>query len=225
MGFRVRDIDIMNREELIDYVHDLETRVAAADGIANEQGRLNLAKALNLTPTEATVLAHLASGKVCSKAHLLSLVYGGAYDTPGVKIVDVYIYKLRRKLAGTGIRIETIWGSGYFVPDPKKLRAVMAGGEVERGHEDEPPAIGRPSGSYVAKWGSVRDRALEYLRSVAGGGVVRVTANELTVALEQRALGAVVQRNFERSGHIAILEKPATRRPLKWTIVLSEGVE
>jgi DNA-binding response OmpR family regulator len=42
--------------------------------------------------------------------------------------VDVYICKVRKKLAVHGIDIETAWGHGYFLTDDAKakLRELMA---------------------------------------------------------------------------------------------------
>lgn len=65
-----------------------------------------------LTKHEAKVLAALHSGRVLTKGHILSAVYGGV-DEPMEKIIDVFVCRLRRKLADTPILIETIWGHGY----------------------------------------------------------------------------------------------------------------
>ena len=50
---------------------------------------------------------------------LLNHLYSGM-DEPGLKIIDVLICKLRKKLAnasGGKNYIETIWGRGYVVRD------------------------------------------------------------------------------------------------------------
>ena len=55
----------------------------------------------------------------------MSIVYGGM-DEPELKIIDVFICKLRKKLAeATGGQnyIETVWGRGYVLREP----AVAAG--------------------------------------------------------------------------------------------------
>jgi two-component system cell cycle response regulator CtrA len=49
-----------------------------------------------------------------------------------VKIIDVFICKLRRKLleAGAGPMIETVWGHGYLIREPQappaKSRLALA---------------------------------------------------------------------------------------------------
>ena len=46
--------------------------------------------------------------------------YGGM-DEPELKIIDVFVCKLRKKLStvtGGGNYIETVWGRGYVLRDP-----------------------------------------------------------------------------------------------------------
>jgi two-component system cell cycle response regulator CtrA len=51
----------------------------------------------------------------------LNHLYGGM-DEPEVKIIDVFICKLRKKIeklsAEGGTCIETVWGRGYVLRDP-----------------------------------------------------------------------------------------------------------
>ena len=42
---------------------------------------------------------------------LLDLVWGTSFY--GMRTVDVHIVRLRSKLEGSGLKIETVWGSGY----------------------------------------------------------------------------------------------------------------
>jgi hypothetical protein len=53
----------------------------------------------------------------------LNHLYGGLDDEPEAKIIDVFICKLRKKLAnasGGQDYIETIWGRGYALREPTK---------------------------------------------------------------------------------------------------------
>ena len=56
---------------------------------------------------------------IISKEAFLNHLYGGL-DEPEVKIIDVYICKLRRKLTEAGVNglIETVWGRGYMIRTP-----------------------------------------------------------------------------------------------------------
>jgi two-component system cell cycle response regulator CtrA len=65
-------------------------------------------------------LLSLRKGTTLTKEMFLNHLYGGM-DEPELKIIDVFVCKLRKKLAqATGGRhyIETVWGRGYVLRDP-----------------------------------------------------------------------------------------------------------
>ena len=66
-------------------------------------------------------LLSLRKGTTLTKEMFLNHLYGGM-DEPEVKIIDVFICKLRKKLkeaTGKECPIETVWGRGYVLRDPK----------------------------------------------------------------------------------------------------------
>ncbi len=70
-------------------------------------------------------LLSLRKGTTLTKEMFLNHLYGGM-DEPELKIIDVFICKLRRKLANaTGGEhfIETVWGRGYVLRDPEREAA------------------------------------------------------------------------------------------------------
>jgi len=71
-----------------------------------------------LTGKEYACLEYLATrrGMTVTKEMFLAHLYGGR-DEPEMKIIDVFICKLRRKLAEAGAPpvIETVWGRGYTI--------------------------------------------------------------------------------------------------------------
>ena len=73
--------------------------------------------AVHLTGKEYTILETLiVRGRTQTKDDLMSAMYTpGADDEPEVKIVDVFVCKLRKKLRLAGVQnvIETCWGRGY----------------------------------------------------------------------------------------------------------------
>jgi two-component system cell cycle response regulator CtrA len=76
---------------------------------------------IHLTPSEYKVLELLSLRKnsVLTKEMCLNHLYNGLKE-PEVKIIDVFICKLRKKLAaaaGSGNQIETVWGGGYMLRD------------------------------------------------------------------------------------------------------------
>ncbi len=77
---------------------------------------------VHLTGKEYAILELLTlrHGMVLTKDQFLSHLYGGM-DEPEMKIIDVFICKLRRKLAqaGAGGLIGTVWGRGYVLRAPE----------------------------------------------------------------------------------------------------------
>ncbi|WP_420394546.1 response regulator transcription factor CtrA [Acuticoccus sp.] len=74
-------------------------------------------------------LLSLRKGTTLTKEMFLNHLYGGM-DEPELKIIDVFICKLRKKLsAATGGRnyIETVWGRGYVLREPEpEVRRELA---------------------------------------------------------------------------------------------------
>jgi len=86
---------------------------------------------VHLTPSEYKVLELLSLRKnsVLTKEMCLNHLYNGLKE-PEVKIIDVFICKLRKKLAqasGAPNQIQTVWGGGYMLRDtsdqPQRLAA------------------------------------------------------------------------------------------------------
>ncbi len=73
---------------------------------------------LSLTGKEYSLLELLVlrRGMVVTKEAFLNHLYGGM-DEPEAKIIDVFVCKLRRKLAEAGASdlIGTVWGRGYMI--------------------------------------------------------------------------------------------------------------
>ena len=71
----------------------------------------------------------LRKGSTLTKEMILSQLYGGM-DEPEIKIIDVFICKLRKKLANaSGGRnyIETVWGRGYMLNENAAAVQARAG--------------------------------------------------------------------------------------------------
>jgi two-component system cell cycle response regulator CtrA len=50
-------------------------------------------------------------------------------DEPEIKIIDVFMCKIRRKLANASNgkdHIETVWGRGYLLREPEEVSAKMS---------------------------------------------------------------------------------------------------
>lgn len=117
-----------NGGELLARIHAIVRRSKGFSHAALELGPL----VLNLDRQEVTVngnLVHLTNkeyailellvlrkGVALTKETFLNHLYGGL-DEPEIKIIDVFICKLRKKLAQAGAPnlIGTIWGKGYIL--------------------------------------------------------------------------------------------------------------
>jgi len=96
-------------------VVNLDTRIVSVDN-----------RRVRLTGKEYAILELLSLGKgtTLTKEMFLNHLYGGI-DEPEHKIIDVFVCKLRQKLAlATGGKhyIETVWGRGYALRDPVEVR-------------------------------------------------------------------------------------------------------
>jgi two-component system cell cycle response regulator CtrA len=68
-------------------------------------------------------LMSLRKGSTISKEMFLNHLYNGM-DEPEIKIVDVFICKLRKKLSytlGGDNYIRTVWGRGYMLQESDEL--------------------------------------------------------------------------------------------------------
>jgi DNA-binding response OmpR family regulator len=71
-------------------------------------------KLVRLSPREHTLLEFMLrrGGDLVSRRDLLREVFGYDFE-PGTNLVEVHISHLRRKIAGSGVEIETVRGFGY----------------------------------------------------------------------------------------------------------------
>jgi len=76
---------------------------------------------VHLTPAEFALFEALwqARPRVMTKEQLLAATAGHGFDDREIKIVDVFVCKVRKKLERTGIVIDTAWGRGYRVMTPR----------------------------------------------------------------------------------------------------------
>ena len=97
---------------------NLDTKTVEVDGAR-----------VHLTGKEYAMLELLSlrKGSTLTKEMFLNHLYGGI-DEPEMKIIDVFICKMRKKLTaacGGDNYVETVWGRGYVLHDPED-QAVAA---------------------------------------------------------------------------------------------------
>ena len=129
-----------HREELVARIHAIIRRSKGHSQSVIKTGRISVnldaktvdveGKAVHLTGKEYQMLELLSlrKGTTLTKEMFLNHLYGGM-DEPELKIIDVFICKLRKKLAlacGGENYIETVWGRGYVLRDPAGGQARLA---------------------------------------------------------------------------------------------------
>ena len=92
---------------------------------------------VRLTPKEYEVLElellSLRKGTILTKEMFFDHVSSGGAE-PEHKIFDVFVCKLRKKLAqatGGGHYIDTVWGRGYVLLDPA-VRSEITSADIDR---------------------------------------------------------------------------------------------
>ena len=122
-----------HREELVARIHAIVRRSKGHSQSIIRTGKISVnldAKTVevdempvHLTGKEYQMLELLSlrKGTTLTKEMFLNHLYGGM-DEPELKIIDVFICKLRKKLSeatGGENYIETVWGRGYVLRDPQ----------------------------------------------------------------------------------------------------------
>ncbi len=133
-----------HREELIARIHAIIRRSKGHSQSVIKTGHISVnldaktvdvdGRTVHLTGKEYQMLELLSlrKGTTLTKEMFLNHLYGGM-DEPELKILDVFICKLRKKLStatGGDNHIETVWGRGYVLrdPEPAELDAQIAMG-------------------------------------------------------------------------------------------------
>lgn len=124
-----------HREELVARIHAVIRRSKGHSQSVIHTGRVEVnldaktvaveGKPVHLTGKEYQMLELLSlrKGTTLTKEMFLNHLYGGM-DEPELKIIDVFICKLRKKLSnatGGDNYIETVWGRSYVLRDPQAL--------------------------------------------------------------------------------------------------------
>ncbi len=129
-----------HREELVARIHAIIRRSKGHAQSVIRTGKISVnldaktveseGKPVHLTGKEYQMLELLSlrKGTTLTKEMFLNHLYGGM-DEPELKIIDVFICKLRKKLATAtegDNYIETVWGRGYVLRDPERQAGRLA---------------------------------------------------------------------------------------------------
>ena len=193
-----------HRDELVARIHAIVRRSKGHSQSVIRTGKLavNLdaktvevdGSRVHLTGKEYAMLELLSlrKGTTLTKEMFLNHLYGGM-DEPELKIIDVFICKLRKKLSlacGGANYIETVWGRGYVLRDPEEVERARAAGRrrlrISRGKTEG---------------GALRRSAFFYQRSISRG------------ALPVAAASASVERDRSGGRDLAARASSIRRQP------------
>lgn len=190
---------------------------------------------VRVTPMEYAIfkLLFLSIGTVVAKAMLLDYFYSGK-DEPKMKVLDVVMCKLRKKLAkanGGEQCIESVWGRGFVIRDPTNASDETASGPCEcTGKKSKYPFLVRRTGTIVrlpdgcilttaslpppdTRW--IASRKNLVVEAVIHG-VITVEMAAKRYALSRAELNEWIrQRLFEQGGPRAL--RATVRRPRRAT--------
>lgn len=120
------DVEKASRDRLIGHIDALEDILQTLLPTESETERAKM-KALGLTLSEGKILACLANGRTWTRQQIrtASWQWGDEYET---KSVDVFVFRLRKKLRHHGVEIRNDRGSGFYIEAKSlaKLKAVLA---------------------------------------------------------------------------------------------------
>ncbi|MFL5175923.1 MAG: response regulator transcription factor CtrA [Microvirga sp.] len=129
-----------HKDELVARIHAIVRRSKGHSESVIKTGKLTVNldtrtvevenQPLHLTGKEYGILELLSlrKGTTLTKEMFLNHLYGGM-DEPELKIIDVFICKLRKKLSlacGGANYIETVWGRGYVLREPTEVEDRIA---------------------------------------------------------------------------------------------------
>lgn len=111
---RIQKLQDLGLEALVARVAELEEQIGLS---------LKPPTVFGLSNKETAVLGILLANRYPRKETFMAALYSDRADAPHVKVIDVFVCKVRRKLSPLGIEIKTLFGVGYEMPEASKHRA------------------------------------------------------------------------------------------------------
>ncbi len=203
-----------SKDRLIGKIYDLEATVESLKTVTAENDVLGVKDRFKLTLKEARLLTALADGRPHSKRAIYEFVYHDEFDDPPeMKIIDVFICKIRKKIFPFGMVIETIHSAGYRLNDAELMKRVMAG-EVN---------VGLPTEEYQTKnrqHGENEKAILAVLLSeLDGTGRAKIQARVLAKKSGLKVPLLPLMTKLESKGIIVVKSRPDRKKRLdSWVV-------
>lgn len=217
----------MTKAELVEKIGELQGRLAAIQTDNPAMEHLFLQEGFGLTPKEADFLYLFSDGKPHTKLQILKSIYADRpNDAPEIKIIDVYLCKMRKKVNRFGIEFETIWGGGYVLNVGLDVVTAARRGIMPSPAEQIPERIVPPR-LIQERTGAMSQRTLaEIIRRCDSNGRATFEVREFAASIDLRKNLLNVIVYLEQRGFITVIKR-ATKKPQavrRWTVRVAPHV-
>jgi two-component system cell cycle response regulator CtrA len=114
--------------KLVAKIYDLEATIQSLKEVNSDSLVLSIKDKFRLTLSQARLLTALSDGRPHSKRALYEFVYHDEFNNPPeMKVIDVFMSHVRKKIRPFGLSIETMHGAGYRLHNHELVPKVIAG--------------------------------------------------------------------------------------------------
>lgn len=226
MNMRPDNMEMWSKSDLIDHIYHLENKLQVYDEAGRDDAIIKVGQLFRTTGKESALLVAMADGRIHTKDNLIQMIYIERPDeAPEMKIIDVFVCKLRKKVARWGIQILTAWGRGYYIADVEKLKAYIAGAPLEL--DETPPAPAPVFGldhSEHEDTGANLIAVFTAIKEIVGDnakGRASFTSRSITAKAGIKTKVAPYISKLHKQGYIRIVKRPDPYDPFTtWKIDL-----
>lgn len=204
----------LSKDDLVVLVYELQSQVEALRDATAVNFIADIQSIFRMTSKEAKTVSALLDGIPHSKEAIFSSIYfDSMYDPPEMKIVDVLICKVRKKLFPFSVKVETIWGSGYRLVDHARLRSILGGEIVPDVVVGADPTIRRKRGENAKAVLAV------LVSEMDAQGKTTISARLLARKANLKIPLLQIMKGLERNGKIQIKAQPdRNRQTAPWIV-------
>ena len=114
----------MTTQALLDRIEELEALLGV-----DEDFTTRLSLQFKLSRSCSTILGHVYKRNMVTRDSIYTVLYGCRADDqmPSVRVIDQFVWRIRRKMKPVGVEINQLWGSGYVMPlaSKEKMYALI----------------------------------------------------------------------------------------------------
>ncbi|WPE19878.1 hypothetical protein [Shinella zoogloeoides] len=197
------NLETWSKERLIARINDLEAMVDSLKTAGSDNKVLSVKMRFNLTFKQARLLTVLSDGRPKTKRAIYEFVYHDEFDDPPeMRVIDVFMVHVRKKIAPFGLFITTMRGagdsSGFKLNDATLFDLVMSD-EVDLETLPKAPQRERPGKenenlvmNVLCQAMDSSGRAKMLGRSIAKAAGLTVTVGSVMKRLEKKKMVKII---------------------------------